>query len=229
MQKSIWRILLADDDPIVRDFLRAFFSRSKKFTLVGEAIEGKEVLRQVDILRPHILLLDMLLPDRSGLDVLSELMVTSVTTRTILLCSTITKRQVAEALNLGVRGVVLKDAIDEMEHAADAVMDGQYWINGKSVTNVFQEMREISKDVSALEGAPVFGMTNRELEIVNLVARGLSNKEISKNLGITEDTVKGHLSNIFNKVGMSTRLELALFARDHNLISRSLPKNRQKN
>jgi two-component system, NarL family, nitrate/nitrite response regulator NarL len=116
--------------------------------------------------------------------------------------------------------VILKEAIAEIEPAIDAVMAGQYWINGKSISNIVQELRELSENAFAQEKPESLGLTRREVDIVSLVAQGGTNKEIAKDLGITEDTVKRHLTNIFNKVGTSTRLELALFAVDRRLVNK---------
>jgi DNA-binding NarL/FixJ family response regulator len=215
-----YRILLADDDPIVRDFLRAYLSQHKQFDLLGEATDGHEAVRQALLLKPDILILDLLLPHLPGIETLRELTTVTVPVRTLLLCSSISKRQIIEALQLGARGVILKASMGELAPAVNAVMSGQYWINGKSVSNIVQELHEISEDASPHGSARTLGLTKREIDIVSLVAQGGTNKEIAKNLGITEDTVKRHLTNIFNKVGTSTRLELALFAVDRHLVTK---------
>jgi len=215
-----YRILVADDDPIVRDVLRVYLSQKKRFELVGEAADGHEAVRQAILLKPDILFLDMLLPRLPGIETLRELTTVTLDVRTLLLCSSISKRQIVQALQLGARGVILKDSMPQLEPAIDAVMSGQYWINGKSVSNIVQELREISEDAFPRERSRTLGLTKRELDIVSLIAQGGTNKEIAKDLGITEDTVKRHLTNIFNKVGTSTRLELALFAVDRHLVTK---------
>jgi two-component system nitrate/nitrite response regulator NarL len=217
-----YRILVADDDPIVRDVLRTLFAKKKRFVLVGEASDGQEAIRQTLLLKPDILFLDMLLPLLPGIETLRELTTVTVPVKTLLLCSAISKRQVIEALQLGARGVILKDSVVELEPAVDAVMAGQYWIHGEAVSNIVQALSEITAAAFPRDWPKTLGLTARELDIVSLVAQGYSNKEIATHLGIAEATVKRHLTHIFDKVGTSTRLELALFAVDRQLVTRPL-------
>jgi len=214
------RILVADDDPIVRDFLRALLSETKRFELVGEATDGQDAVHKTLLLKPDILLLDLLLPSLPGLEALRELTTITAPVKTLLLCSAINKRQIVEALQLGARGILLKHAIDDLERAIDAVMEGHYWIRGKNVSNILQELQEIQESSATGSDLKPLGLTRREMDIVSLVVQGCPNKEIAKQLGIAEDTVKRHLTNIFDKVGTSTRLELALFAVDRHLVTR---------
>lgn len=221
VNKPRYRILVADDDPIVRGVLRTLLAQTKRFDLVGEASDGQEAVRQTLLLKPDILLLDMLLPLLPGIETLRELTTIAVPVKTILLCSAISKRQIIEALQLGARGAILKDSVAELEPAADAVMAGQYWIHGKAVSNIIQELREITEDVFPRDLPRPLGLTQREMDIISFVTQGISNKEIGKQLGIAEDTVKRHLTHIFDKVGTSTRLELALFAVDRHLVTKN--------
>lgn len=222
MNTPKYRILVADDDPIVRDVLRTLFAKKKRFVLVGEASDGQEAIRQTLLLKPDILFLDMLLPLLPGIETLRELTTVTVPVKTLLLCSAISKRQVIEALQLGARGVILKDSVVELEPAVDAVMAGQYWIHGEAVSNIVQALSEITAAAFPRDWPKTLGLTARELDIVSLVAQGYSNKEIATHLGIAEATVKRHLTHIFDKVGTSTRLELALFAVDRQLVTRPL-------
>jgi two-component system, NarL family, nitrate/nitrite response regulator NarL len=215
------KLLLADDDPIVRDVLREMFASSDRFALVAEAVDGHDAIRQVIQTKPDILLLDLLLPQLPGIETLRELTTVTVPVRTVLLCSAITKRQIVEALQLGARGVILKNSTADLMRALDVVMAGEYWLDGKSVSNIVKTLDELSgEDPSTPDQRELMGLTKRELDIVSLVAEGCQNKDIATRLGIAEDTVKRHLTNIFNKVGTSTRLELALFAVDRHLVAR---------
>ncbi len=215
------RILIADDDPIVREILRNMLSANADYAVAGEAKNGEETVRLARDLKPDLLLLDLLMPNLPGLDALKEMTTSDFLVRTIVLTASITKQQVLQALQLGARGVVRKDALGELLPAIRAVLDGQYWLDGKIVPNVVQLLNELAASTRSDTPRNDFGLTPRELEIVALVTEGCGNREIAGRLTISEETVKRHLTHIFDKVGMSTRLELALFALDHNLARRS--------
>jgi two-component system nitrate/nitrite response regulator NarL len=215
------RILIADDDPIVRDILRNLLSSGSEFSVIGEARNGEETVRMARDLRPDLLLLDLLMPNLPGLEALKEMTTTDALVRTLVLTGTITKQQVLQALQLGARGVVRKEALTELVPAMRAVLDGQYWLDGKIVPNVVQLLNELAASARSQAPRNDFGLTPRELEIVALVTEGCGNREIAGRLTISEETVKRHLTHIFDKVGMSTRLELALFALDHGLGRRA--------
>jgi DNA-binding NarL/FixJ family response regulator len=217
----IVRVLIADDDPIVRQAVRAVLDSFAGVQVAGEAADGGQAIERVAELSPDILLLDLQMPNLPGLEALRNLPSSRIPTRTILLCSAITKRQVLEALQLGARAVLLKSDVQDLRQAIEAVMHGEYWIDGKRVTNVVEVVRQLSSATGlATNQATRYGLTPREVEIINAVTQGLMNKDIGQVLSISEETVKRHLTNIFNKVGMSNRLELALFAIEHGLASR---------
>ena len=213
------KVLIADDDPIVRSAVRSVLEVSGGFSIVGEAEDGKLAAELVTKTAPDVLLLDLLMPNLPGLEALRTLTTAGVEVRTLLLCSAISTKQVLEALQLGARGVVLKGRVAELLPALDAVMHGQYWIEGRSVSNVVQVVQQLT-ETAQQQAAPGtrFSLTPRELEIISFITQGCMNRDIAGSLSITEETVKRHLTNIFNKVGMSNRLELALFAIEHGLV-----------
>src|SRR5512146_3328137 len=215
------RVLIADDDPIVRQVVRSVLGDDGPFTVVAEAEDGGRACELVAQQSPDILLLDLLMPNLPGLEALKRLTQEHTGVHTVLLCSSISDRQVLEALQLGARGIVLKSGVAELVSALQAIMGGRYWIRGHSVSNVVEVVQELSRK-SAAEPNPArkLGLTARELEVISLVAQGSSNKDVASELGITEETVKRHLTNVFDKVGMSNRLELALYALEHGLIQR---------
>jgi len=198
--------------------LRNMLQVDPKIQVVGEARDGVEALELAHKLHPDILLLDLAMPNVAGMEALREMTATSLNTRTVVLTGLIEKRQVLEALQLGARGVVLKDAIVEhLTACIRAVMQGQYWLDGHPVQNLVQVLRDLTTQ-TAPPPRRTFGLTARELEVVNLITEGCTNKDIAKTFGISEETVKRHLTNIFNKLGVGNRLELALFALNHSLI-----------
>jgi DNA-binding NarL/FixJ family response regulator len=212
------RVLIADDHPVVRVGLRNMLQADSNIQVVGEARDGMEALELTRNLNPDILLLDLAMPNVAGMDALRELTADSLNTRTIVLTGLIDKRQVLEALQLGARGVVLKDAVVEhLTACIRAVMQGQYWLEGHPVQNLVQVLRDLSAQ-TAPPPRRTYGLTARELEVVTLITEGCTNKDIAKTFGISEETVKRHLTNIFNKLGVGNRLELALFALNHHLL-----------
>jgi two-component system nitrate/nitrite response regulator NarL len=216
---GVARVLIADDDPIVRQAVRSVLEVSRGFQVVGEAEDGKMAAELVGETNPDILLLDLLMPNLPGLEALRAITTAGTEVRTILLCSAISAKQVLEALQLGARGVVLKKRVAELLPALDAVMRGQYWIESRSVSNVVQIVQQLgAANLQPAESQSRFGLTARETEIISFITQGCMNRDIAKSLSITKETVKRHLTNIFNKVGMSNRLELALFAIEHGLV-----------
>lgn len=216
---DVARVLIADDDPIVRQAVRSALGVSGGFQVVGEAEDGKMAAELVTETNPDILLLDLLMPNLPGLEALRAITTAGAEVRTVLLCSAISAKQILEALQLGARGVVLKKRVAELLEALDAVMKGQYWIESRSVSNVVQIVEQLgAANLQPAQSQSRFGLTARETEIVSFITQGYMNRDIAKSLSITEETVKRHLTNIFNKVGMSNRLELALFAIEHGLV-----------
>src|SRR6266436_4690212 len=220
------RILIADDHPIFRDGLKRLLESERDFKVVGEACDGVEAVNMVRQLKPEILLLDLAMPRRPGLEALREMSdgPEPLAVRVILLTAAAEKNQIVEALQLGARGVVLKDSATQLLlKCIHTVMAGEYWVGRESVSNLVQYLRTLMQSSSDEARKKKFGLTPRELEIVSAVVAGYSNKEIAEYFKISEDTVKHHLSNIFDKLGVSTRLELALFAVNQGLPLKGIP------
>jgi len=215
------RILLADDHPIFRDGLRRLLEAEPDLKVIGEACDGAEAVKMAQQLKPDILLLDLAMPRMPGLEALREMSSGPISNsvRVILLTAAAEKKQIVEALQLGARGVVLKDSATQLLlKSIHTVMSGEYWVGRESVSNLVQYLRNLVQSSGEEAKQKKFGLTPRELEIVSAVVAGYSNKEIAEYFKISEDTVKHHLSNIFDKLGVSTRLELALFA-----VNQALP------
>jgi DNA-binding NarL/FixJ family response regulator len=216
------RIMIADDHPIFRDGLRRLLESERDFEVVGEACDGVEAVGLARKLKPEILLLDLAMPKGPGLEALRELGSTPLPIRVILLTAAAEKAQIVEALQLGARGVVLKDSASQiLLRSIRAVMNGDYWVGRESVSDLVQYLRSLMDSTSSSKQKR-YGLTPRELQIISAVVAGYANREIAEHFKISEDTVKHHLSNIFDKVGVSTRLELALFAVNQDLPFRPL-------
>ena len=218
MERSI-RIVLADDHPVVRIGVKNMLTEGEGFEVLGEASDGDEAITQTLELQPDILLLDLSMPRMPGLEAMRAIMNGTATVKIILLTSTITTQQIIEALQIGARGIVLKDALaNHLQMAIKTVYAGDYWIGGKRVVNLVSALHELMQQ-AAVPPRKTYGLTPRELEVVGCIVEGCSNRDIAKQFTLSEETVKRHLSNIFDKTGVSTRLELALFAIAHHLVT----------
>ncbi len=213
------RIVIADDHPIFRDGLRKLLMLEEDFRVVAEARDGKEVLEVLDEHQPDILLLDLKMPGLDGLTALQKLQNSRTKTKVIVLTASEDKNQFVQAMKFGTCGIVLKQTATELLiKSIRKVHAGEIWLDSHTTAAV---MRQFS---SPMESTPLGGrdrdrspLSQREREIVVLVAQGFKNKEMAEKMFISEQTVKNHLHNIFDKIGVSDRLELALYAIHHNL------------
>ncbi|HEX3572523.1 MAG TPA: response regulator transcription factor [Acidobacteriaceae bacterium] len=213
------RIVVADDHPVVRFGVRNMLQNEPGFEVVGEAEDGDDAITQTLELEPDILLLDVAMPRLPGLEAMRAIMAKSPRVKIVLLTSTISVQQIIEALQIGARGIVLKQSVvGDLGQALRAVTSGDYWIGGERVVNLLKALQELQAQAAAVPERKTYGLTPRELEVVSCIVEGCSNRDIAKQFTISEETVKRHLSNVFDKTGVSTRLELALFAIAHKLV-----------
>lgn len=217
--KQAIRILVADDHAIFRDGLRKLLEGADDVQIVGEASNGVECTKMLAKLKPDILLLDLRMPEKDGLGVLEEVNFDSLPTRVIVLTAAEDDRDVVRAMRLGARGVVLKQsASDLLLKSIRKVSDGEIWLDNRMTAEVIDAFKK-SAEAGQRREKPL--LSDREKEIVQLVAQGFRNREIGEKLFISEQTVKNHLHNIFDKLGVSDRLELALYAIHHRLIDQA--------
>jgi two-component system, NarL family, nitrate/nitrite response regulator NarL len=217
------RIVLADDHPIVRDGLRKMLALESDIEVVGEATDGREALEQIQMHEPDILLLDLRMPNLDGLSALQTLQHINRKTKVIILTASEDKNEFVQAMKLGCSGIVLKQTAPELiVKSIRKVNDGEIWLDSHTTAAVMRQFATAGPDgfTSSGSGSSTGGakvrerspLSAREREIVSLVAQGYKNKEMAEKMFISEQTVKNHLHNIFDKLGVSDRLELALYA-----------------
>ena len=225
ISKSKIRIVVADDHPIFRDGLCKLLALEEDFEVVAQAQDGRQVLEVLQQMEPDILLLDLKMPCLDGLATLQRLQAARNKTRVIVLTASDDKNEFVQAMKLGTSGIVLKQTATELLiKSIRKVHAGEIWLDSHTTAAVIRTF------VAAEEAPPPQGipqvasrdrerspLSQREREIVALVAQGFKNKEMAEKMFISEQTVKNHLHNIFDKLGVSDRLELALYAIHNNL------------
>ena len=212
------RIVLADHQQIFRDGLKSLLDSEPGFVVIGWAGSGLHALRMVHDLHPDVLLLDLTLPG-GGLNVLKKLAMMPEPVRTIALTASIDQDTLVAALQCGARGVILKDSTTALLFKSiRTVIADEYWVGREDVGHLVERLRRLTEQCEAEGHAKRFKLTRREMEIVTAVAAGESNKGIAQRLSLSEDTVKHHVSHVFDKLGVFSRLELAVFAINHKLV-----------
>jgi DNA-binding NarL/FixJ family response regulator len=210
------RIVIAGEHPIFRHGLRRLLEAESGLCIVGEIGDGAAAVALVRELEPDILLLGLTHSRRPAVETLRELAASPTSTRTIVLTDRVDSSDVLSALQLGARAIVPKDsAPDVLFKSIQSVMAGHYWIGHEQASGGVPGLRKLQ---AARRRSKAFGLTRREIDIVRAVVAGYTNKEIAARSAISENTVKSHLTHIFNKLGASNRVELALFAAHHRLL-----------
>ena len=209
------RIFVVDDHPVVRDGLVTILSTQPDFTVVGEASSGLEAIDRVAQLKPDVLLLDLEMPQMDGVAVLRHFRDNKVDVRTIVFTAFDTDERILEAVQAGARGYLLKGAErQELFNAIRVVYEGGSLLQPVIASRLLQQMSEAGQPAKAVDI-----LTPRELEVLNLLAQGLQNKEIANALVISERTVKYHVSSIMSKLGAGNRTEAVAIAANQGLVS----------
>src|SRR5262245_28113826 len=207
------RLIVADPQPVFREGLSRILGAEPDLTVVGSAADGRQTIEMTTEYQPDVLLLDVVMPDMSGLAALRAIHELAV--RVIFVPAVIEPEDVRDALRLGARGFVMKVSTSEvLVNAIHAVMAGDYWIGDNRETTLDDALRHIARPAGDRRR---FGLTTRELDVIRMIVAGLSNSVIAARFTIGESTVKQHLRSIFDKLGVHNRLELMLFALHHKL------------
>jgi two-component system, NarL family, nitrate/nitrite response regulator NarL len=208
-QHRLVSIIVADDHPIVLGGLVTLLKQDKSLRLVATCANGQEALDVIRTLKPDLALLDFNMPKLNGLQVLEALIADKLPTRVCFLAASLTDKEIVDVANTGAFGIILKEsAPDTLIAALHAIAAGQKWLSGALVNGANERLRKLQAEVTSVSDA----LSPREIEIMLRVAEGLSNKEVGRQLNISEGTVKMHLHSIYQKINVSNRTSLANFA-----------------
>ena len=203
------RVLIVDDHPVVRDGLRGMLTGDEELAVVGEAGSGDEAVRAVALLEPDVVLMDLRMPGGDGVDATARIVAAHPRVRVLVLTTYDTESDVLLAVEAGASGYLLKDAsVQELRRAVRATASGETVLAPAVAARLLRQTRR----------APVEALTARELEVLELVARGATNREVGRALHVSEATVKSHLLHAFTKLGVNDRTAAVTTALERGLI-----------
>lgn len=208
------KIMIADDHSMIREGLKNLLELDGDIQVIAEAVDGEDCLEKLQLVKPDVLLLDINMPKKNGLEVLKSLKSRRSKLKVLVLTVHNETEYLMKAVDIGVNGYVLKDSESaELKKAIFTVADGETYIQPSLIPALNAKMIETNKDAEKIKS-----LTKRELDILKLLAVGMFNKEVGKRLEISERTVKNHVSNIFKKLGVTDRTQAAVFAIRNNLV-----------
>ncbi|HSV05242.1 MAG TPA: response regulator transcription factor [Candidatus Binatus sp.] len=212
------RVVIVDDHTLFREGLRTILEMEDDIEVVADAENAEDIVELVWQTKPDVLLLDIRMPQGSGLDAVPAVLRISPRTQVLVLTASDEKEEHVRAFRLGAKGVVLKDSARQtLMQAIHTVCAGQVWVDARMTGTLVEELAQLGPDSSAVVTRDENGLTEREREIVRLVATGQKNREVGATLSISERTVKTHLTNIFQKLGVRDRVGLVMYALRHGL------------
>ena len=204
-------VMLVDDQNLVRKGVRSLLELSAEIAVIAEANDGAEAIRMIGEVQPDVMLLDMRMPGMSGLDVLRALSAAGTLPPTIILTTFDDDELVLGGIREGARGYLLKDvSLEELVRAIQNVAEGRSMVKPAVTQRLLKGLENLKTEFSSLDRPDP--LTERETEILRLMAGGYSNKEIANSLGVAEGTIKNHVSNILSKMGVRDRTRAVLKA-----------------
>lgn len=208
------KVMISDDHVLMREGIRQLLEFDGSIKVIAEAADGFECLEKLEIIKPDILLLDINMPGKNGIEVLEELKKNNVDIKVLILTVHNEVEYLIKAVDIGVDGYILKDSESvELKNAIYHIVNGENYIQPSLIPAL--NSRLVNRDIDRKK---IDSLTKREMEVLINVANGMFNKEIALNLSISERTVKNHISNIFKKIDVSDRTQAAVFAIRNNLI-----------
>lgn len=212
--KMAIKIMIADDHSMIREGLKSLLELEGDIQVVTEAEDGVDCLEKLKICTPDVLLLDINMPRKNGLEVLQTLKSSKSKVKVLVLTVHNEVEYLMKAVDIGVDGYILKDSESaELKKAIFSIVEGENYIQPSLIPSLNSKMIEKNRDEGKIES-----LTKRELEVLKLLAVGMYNKEVAEKLNISERTVKNHVSNIFKKIEVTDRTQAAVFAIRNNLI-----------
>ena len=212
---EVIRVLLADDHKLVRAGIRALLQMETEFEVIGEAADGYEAIEKARLLNPDVILLDLQMPRKTGIEAIEEIKRENPNARILVLTTFTDDSRVFAAIKVGALGYLLKEArMNELFQGIRDVYNGEYSLHPSIARRLIQELKKPSSQLSFAEP-----LTEREEEVLILVARGLANQEIARILLIRERTVSTHVSNILNKLHLANRTQATLYALRQGLVT----------
>ena len=206
--------MIADDHSMIREGLKNLLELDGDIQVISEAVDGEDCLDKLQVVKPDVLLLDINMPKKNGLEVLKSLKSKRSKLKVLVLTVHNEIEYLMKAVDIGVNGYVLKDSESaELKNAIFTVAEGETYIQPSLIPALNAKMIETNKDAEKIKS-----LTKRELDVLKLLAVGMFNKEVGKRLEISERTVKNHVSNIFKKLGVTDRTQAAVFAIRNNLV-----------
>ncbi len=210
-------ILIVDDHEVVRNGLRAYIDTLPEFHVIGEAVSGEEALLMVSEYIPDIVLLDLILPGMDGVETTRHVKQISPRTQVVVLTSYYEDAHIFPALKAGAISYILKDMkMDKLAEVLRRAIQGEVTLHPRVAARVLQNIRSENSDEQAL----FTELTDRELDVLKLIATGLTNSQIAEKLVISENTVKGHVSNILSKLHLADRTQVAVYAWQRGIVQR---------
>ncbi len=217
MARTTIRVGVVDDHPLYRTGVVRLLEPEDDLTVVGEGANGMEAILLIERYQPDVLLLDLKMPVMDGLQTLNEVSKRRLNARIIVMISNEERDKAVRAVRLGARGILFKDADPTLlAKSIRKVYAGEVWIDNPILSQALESL--LTKPSASPAPADDSKLSNREMEVVRCVAMGLRNKEVADKLGVTEATVKNHLTSVYDKLGVKDRLELILYAIHNKLV-----------
>lgn len=208
------KVMIADDHVLMREGVRQLLEYDGTIKVISEAADGVECLKNLETVRPDILLLDINMPNKNGLEVLEEIKSSNIDIKILILTVHNEIEYLLKAVDIGVDGYILKDSeSSELKKAINYIYNGENYIQPSLIPILNSRLMYRNTDKEKIGS-----LTKRELEVLIQVAYGMFNKEIANTLSISERTVKNHISNIFKKIDVNDRTQAAIFAIKNNLV-----------